>query len=648
MRRLKYSLEVFAILTVVAVFVPFRPNLPSFYRESYPFAINQAVAQGLVFGRDIVFTYGPYGSILSKEYHPATDRLMLWGGLFLAICYSFLLILLAKAMNRRWILVLYGGFFAGLTSDVVLPDALIFPYPLLLALLTYRITSPDSGTEQVRSWRCRIVYATLLLPLGLLPLVKVSFLLICGFMALCCFFFLLRAKEKTMASACLLLPLIFGIALWRLVGQPISALPGFFTNSRPIISGYTQAMSVTGNPTEVVVYLVMSALVLFAAAREPAESTPRKVVMILSFALFLYVAFKQGFVRHDQHVLAASASLVFAALSAVLVLRTKPSILAVTLLSAAMAFWYIDRHYAPLSLEGIYTKMRETYGNAWKGLRLRGSAPSALKEQFDDALALIAKQAPIHPLQGTADIYSIYQGGLFASGYAWSPRPVFHSYSVYTPELARLNADHLIKGDKAPDNILFRVDPLDSRLPALEDGLSWPILVNNYKVFGRDDLFIYLKKRGAPAGDPPSAEIYKAEHTLGSAVLLPGTKDAVFAQIDVEPSLLGKLMTILYKPPALNIFIYLADGRTRGYRFVPGMAKAGFILSPLVEDTLGFLMLTADREYLANNVVRSFAISSVDGESLFWKKRYSVRLKTLELVRDTQLTVEPGQIPGHF
>jgi hypothetical protein len=643
---LKYSVEVFSTLTVLAVFVPLRPNLPSIYREAYPFAINQAVAQGLVFGRDIVFTYGPYASILTKEYHPATDWRMLWGSLFLGVCYSFVLALLGAVMNRRWILVLYAGFCAGLMSQAVTPDALISSYPLLLALLTYRMTSPDARTDRYFSLRFKVAFGALFLPLGLLPLIKVSFLLICGSMAICSLFFLLHGKQKRMAWACALLPLGIGVFFWRLSGQPISGIPDFFMNTRPIISGYTQAQSIAGNFMEVILYLIVSAFVLYAAAREPSTSTVHKRVMGICFALFLYIAFKQGFVRHDAHVLTASASLVFAALSGALVLRTKPAILVMVLLSATIVCGYIDNHYVPFSPEGIYTSARKTYQNAWDGLRLRLSGPSALRDQFDDALAQIAKQVPIHPLQGTVDIYSIYQSSLFASGHAWSPRPIFLSYSVYTPELARLNADHLTREHKMPDNILFRVDPVDGRLPALEDGLSWPILINNYSVAGTDNFFVYLKKRGAPAGDPPSAEIYKAEHTLGSAVLLPGTKDAVFAQIDVEPSLLGKLMTILYKPPALGIFVSLADGRIKSYRFIPGMGSAGFILSPLVEDTNGFLMLTANREYLANNIVRSFRISSVDGESLFWKKRYSVTLKTLELVRETRLTVEPGEISG--
>jgi hypothetical protein len=101
-----------------------------------------------------------------------------------------------------------------------------------------------------------------------------------------------------------------------------------------------------------------------------------------------------------------------------------------------------------------------------------------------------------------------------------------------------------------------------------------------------------------------------------SEVVLRETSEALFAEIDVQPSFLGKLLTILYKPPELRISVSIADGRNKEYRFVPGMARAGLFLSPLIEDTIDFLFLTAtNREYLAKKIVKGFTISAVNGKS---------------------------------
>ena len=166
----------------------------------------------------------------------------------------------------------------------------------------------------------------------------------------------------------------------------------------------------------------------------------------------------------------------------------------------------------------------------------RGS--ERLKKQFEGALVFIANDTPIRSLQGTTDVYSYLQAPLLASGQPWSPRPIFQSYQAYTPELARLNIEHL-RGNKAPDNIAFRVEPIDNRLPALDDGLSWPFLMHNYSLTGDVDAFIYLKKKRSPPEDHPITEIYSGQHSMGSQVPVPVTNDAVFAEIDVQPTLVG-------------------------------------------------------------------------------------------------------------
>lgn len=95
------------------------------------FAANQAVAQKLVFGRDFIFTYGPYACIETGLYHPATYSLMLWGSLFLAIGYAILMIYLAKAAGYYWTL-LYGLFVKAFLGNIDVRDCLFFSYPLLL------------------------------------------------------------------------------------------------------------------------------------------------------------------------------------------------------------------------------------------------------------------------------------------------------------------------------------------------------------------------------------------------------------------------------------------------------------------------------------------------------------------------------------
>lgn len=76
------------LLIIISAFVPFSPKMPApGIDPSWALGLNQAVAQGLAFGKEIIFTLGPYSFLYTKTYHPSTDLLMIIGCLYLALCY---------------------------------------------------------------------------------------------------------------------------------------------------------------------------------------------------------------------------------------------------------------------------------------------------------------------------------------------------------------------------------------------------------------------------------------------------------------------------------------------------------------------------------------------------------------------------------
>jgi hypothetical protein len=156
---LRYLSAVLLGVTILAVFLPFTPKFPgSGLDPSWMFAMNQAVAQGLVFGTDVIFTYGPYASVFTAFYHPATDHLMIAGALLFGACYFLSLPLLAKGRNYCWVARI-AFFLAGLMYS---RDALLFSYPLLLArpALHCRIATSSGwicrGRPESRISRCSV------------------------------------------------------------------------------------------------------------------------------------------------------------------------------------------------------------------------------------------------------------------------------------------------------------------------------------------------------------------------------------------------------------------------------------------------------------------------------------------------------------
>ena len=177
------------LITVIATFVPFFPEMPAADLDSsWKLGMNQAAAQGLSFGKEIIFTFGPYASIYTKSYHPFTDFMMLGGSLYLALSYWGCCVFLMKGTQWRWVLA-FCVVLAGFMSS---RDALLFSLPFVVGLLTSKILISEEAGVMESKWG-PVYVALLFAPFGLLPLIKGSIFALCGPVAiLCCVLFLIH------------------------------------------------------------------------------------------------------------------------------------------------------------------------------------------------------------------------------------------------------------------------------------------------------------------------------------------------------------------------------------------------------------------------------------------------------------------------
>ncbi len=560
---------------------------------------------------------------------------MLMGSFFLGLCYALLLLLLGKGENPYKLLV-YGIFLACLLDS---RDALLFSYPLILALVVYRLTLPETRSIKLHlAKKYEYAFTLLFAPLGLLPLIKGSLLPICAITLVLCIAILWSRREKALLCLVAGVPVVSCYLFWFFSGQPVLALLGFFISSRQFISGYTEAMSFPGDISECVLYALASALIIHAIAwkaRGPKSST---WFLCGSYGVFLFIAFKAGFVRHDAwHNITSGSAILAAALLLLFVVDEKPSLL-LPLGVALLAWAYIGHGTMPTAMEDISANLRTTFERSFQGARARLTQKTEFQKRYDQHIAAIRGAFPIPATSETMDIYSFNQSWLLASGNAWSPRPVTQSYSAYTPDLAEMNLRHL-QGPSAPDNILFRVEPIDGRLPSLEDGLSWPELINGYSLQKLERDSAFLRKRTAIVEDADGAEkeFSSALHQFGEEVMLPDSDEPLFARIEIEPTFLGKVASALFKPPELRMAVRTREGKPVDYRVISTMMQTNFLLSPLVRSTEEFALLAAGgSKYLTPNEVKSIAISADDGKGLFWNKSYSMKLLKVNLAKNSE------------
>ena len=122
--------------------------------------------------------------------------------------------------------------------------------------------------------------------------------------------------------------------------------------------------------------------------------------------------------------------------------------------------------------------------------------------------------------------------------------------------------------------------------------------------------------------------------TFGESVDLPQSNQPIFAQIDIEPTILGHIANILYKTSQLTISLKLNNGTEKKYRIIAEMAKSGFIISPLIEDTSEFGMLY-DNSLLNDKLVKSITITSDVEKSWLWNNNYTVTFSQIATTSPT-------------
>jgi len=678
------SFYIFLTVTMLAVFIPLNPRMPSTGVDaSWQFAMNQAVSRNLSFGKEVMFTYGPYAALCTRTYDPATDRRTMLGSFLLAVSYVAAVLFLAAGQKRYLILILL--LFLSTFGNT---ELLLLSYSFLLVLCVLKQTNSDDLDEMTPiNWRQLPVVVVMWLTLGLLPLVKGSLLLPFAASVVIPSGLLMYRARFRQALLLLLTPIAATLAFWVAAGQSLGDIPAFLGGTIRLTSGYTEAMSTSWSVLPgrvgdgfVMVYLVISGMIFVSVSHSSRFTASSKLVLAFLVAVFLLVAFKHGFIA-VMNVSSAFASLavylliisflymdgvLIWSLSIVMLITAATSIIRDPVLVKEVherfgvgAAWTggerrgdilafcVERAIAAYS-RATYIKTWSTYSGAGRGLYSRVMQRNDLEDRFAGAKANIRNHYALPKLEGTSDIYESDQSALLASDNKWNPRPIIQSYSAYTPALAILDEQHL-RGRDAPDWVLFDLDlqSVDGRLPSLDDGLSWPALLDNYTFTSYDGQFVLMRRNQFIHPSSSYDDVSTKRYKTGATVMLPNADGLVFAEVDLKPTLAGRLLIALFNPPQLYIMLGLENGQTRTYRVVSNMMKTEFLLSPLVSDTGEFASLMSKSKHPDGmDRIRTLSIAPSYGGSLYWSGTYELTLKRY-VENEHVLTIGGGARNSH-
>jgi len=558
-------------------FVPPFTSLDPGWKE----ALVQATDQGLDFGTDLVFTFGPYHQLytnaISDNLYPFVIGRLVYGLAWGAAAISLVRLSTPAA---GWLLAIFMALCGSLSSDAPF-------YALQLAFLLVAASNP----KQRELLLVALIYAGIVVSV----FCKLSFAVSGVVIVLCAAWLLARKFLHTIKQAvsAMAIALAIPLILWVASGQSIVNLFHYVLGSNlSIVLGYSSAMA-TDDPAsrwQIPVFWVgaFSVAALIQRASCFRLKSRFSSVFIASVSLLLFwTVFKAGMVRHDQgHAPSAGLALACFAILA-LIYATAIEANQAQFVSVAgplvLGLSISSQYFFPIRSH-LDKWLGETLENTYLFAKILPSSRARqklheLREDRFRSTDLNAELLSLIPKGSSADSIPWDITDIPANGLRYRPRPIIQSYSAYTPSLQELNRKHFL-GKQAPSYLVMSAQSIDGRNHPDLDYPSLEAIASKYQIIGTGSkgslILKQYKGNEALTRNPQWRETrlgLDGDQERGTKPMqerwsqLPQqlAQGSRFS-LDLKQNLWRRLQTIAFKSSPLMMAIKFDDGQIRTYR----------------------------------------------------------------------------------
>jgi hypothetical protein len=578
--------------------------------------LGLAAKHKLGFGRDIVFTYGPFGFLTSPYWLPGAPGTVNFEAALLGLWIGLGVCLLSwRVPGPVRIVVILVTVMLGATVRPE-PDLVLFTGLFTWLCLCF-VTESRGSILYLVSFTALSIFA---------GLAKSTFLFL-GAALVVLIALDLGFRRRRLAGVGIILAYLAALpAVWVILGQDLDMLPRFVERGLSMSYNYNLAMGLPTSTSLTVHGLLaygLSVGAVFIALKlrfGRLLNSPRMATWFVALSLLLFVAWKQGFVRADDF-----HTEVFLALASIVALHslalTHPTA-GVSRYSIFLAFVCSVITFSGLKFPSLLQTadtLTQNSAAVFNPIRFRARQSEwSKREAKAKSLPSITAQVSTNSI----DVFGRLQLFAVCNDFNYRPRPVFHSYAAFSRDLALLNEEYY-KSERAPDYVLFELLGIDGRFPSLEDPLTLKYLLLNYRLSAEPRQLLLLRRAGSQL---PKLELIE-ENTvaLGESIDLSShTGDTLWLEAVVEPTPAGSFRSLLLRSAPLTIEVATGKSSTSNLVFnAPApMLRAGFLASPV-------LLRTADVRdlYLGRPVpaAAQYRVGSAD-QKPWWqaKVRYSL------------------------
>ena len=393
-------------------------------------------------------------------------------------------------------------------------------------------------------------------------------------------------------------------SLWLACGQSLVDLPRYLMSSFEIAAGYSEAMSVEGSATHLALACLAGILAVLGVGlsgpwRGASSALPaQRVLPVLGmFALGAVLSWKESFVRQDAS--RAVAFFGYLALASVLCLAIASSqrermrrigraaLFAVPLLSVGVAARVENASPARFLFRA------QTWSDARDSASillaphsyLARSTPAVRAGAGEWTLPETARRIGNARVDVVTNDQAVAIYNAMYNGFNYRPRPVFQSYSAYTPALAERNAE-FFRGARAPKYVLSRWTTIDARYPAADDAPILMELLTHYRpVLSERDYLVLERDPASDDGRDAEEHLLDVRAKRGQRIALPtANTDGLYTiSLGIHETLAARSLRILFRGRRLPFVIELEGGVQKRYELVPSVASVPFLVSPALE-----------------------------------------------------------------
>ncbi|MBI4854895.1 MAG: tetratricopeptide repeat protein [Acidobacteria bacterium] len=619
---------------------------------SWELALHEFFATKKQFGTEIIFSYGPYGFLAARAYHPKTYWLTNIGWLFFALVFWWSSFYIAYKLFKNKFFV-FSWFFIifFIATDPNLPDNIFACFYLFFLLHNLYIKDNLLAFNKI----------ILLIAITLISLIKFSFfsisIPIIIFISLNDFI----KKKKPTGLITFILTLL---TLWLAAGQSILNFPSYIKNNLEIAYYYNFAMTPHYLTSEygvvpsylpplldsisIAYFFIFLALVLFLTTWHKEKSTT--IFLGLSFLYFVFIVIKMCYGRFDVfHLIPNLLTLCFIATFFFIFCFEQKQHLYIKILSIISVLLLFSllqnslRDHLNTNLLSIipsnFNLILEHTRQFWEVSRGKIN----LQEKYELELEKERDSFPLKPLEGSVDIHSHTQVAVIANKFNYTPRPIFQSYITYSPLLSEINSKYFSK--TPPDYLLFSNKTIDTRYPTLDDSLSYLEFLTKYQIKDispKSDFLILQHTKNTNTYS--FTQENTVETTFNKEVSIPKLdKGVVWVKIDIEYSTVGNIFSKIYKPMPLYLNVITKSNKKYRYFLPTPMAKTGFLLSPLIKNNQDFAKLFTEEwpSYLSGSELKTLFISLGDEQYLWqFSPKIRVSFSNLEFARKNSIELK--------